>query len=129
MAVLQKIDRFLNLIQDGTWHSLKTLSRSFKTPKKRLENLSQLLVEPNILEYNPKRSQVRISKRWQRLLENTDTERRSEKAAVGTVVLLPERTVIVQGVLMTNLLKKKIEISMKLNARVKEIAIGDVERD
>jgi hypothetical protein len=126
---LQKIDRFLNQIQDGTWHSLKTLAKNFKTPKKKLETLSELLAGPNIVEYNPEKSQVKIGKRWQKLLDNTDPEGKSEKTAVGTVVLPPERTVTVQGVQMTNLLKKEIEISMKLNAKVKEIAISDVERD
>ena len=129
MAALQKIDRFLNQIQDGAWHSLRTLSRNFGVPKKKLENLSELLAGPSIVEYNPEKSQVKIEKRWRKLLENTDTDGRSEKAAVGTVVLPPERTVSIQGVQMTNLLEKEIEISVKLNARVRAIAIGVVEKD
>jgi hypothetical protein len=129
VAALQKIDRFLNLIQDGTWHSLGTLSRNFKTPEKKLENLSELLAGPKIVEYNPGKSQVKIGKRWQKFIDNTGTEGGSEKTAVGTVVLPPKRAVTVQGVQMTNLLKKEIEISMKLNARIREIAISDVERD
>jgi hypothetical protein len=129
VAALQKIDRFLNLIQDGTWHNLKTLSKKFRIPKKKLENLSELLAVPSIVEYNPEKSQVKIRKRWRKLLENTDTEGRSKRAAVGTVVLPPESAVSIQGVQLTNLLEKEIEISVKLNTRVRAIAIGVVEKD
>ena len=126
---LQTIDHFLTKLQDGAWHSLRTLSRNFNIPKNRLETLSALLAEPKIVEYNPAKSQVKIGNRWRKLLENTDTEGKRHKTAVGTVALPPNGTVTVQGVQMTNLLKKEIEINMRLDARIREIAISDVERD
>jgi hypothetical protein len=126
---LQGIDSFFTQIQDGAWHSLKTLSGNSEPQRKRLEKLAQLLAKPDIVEYLPRKGQIRMKKKWQRLLKNTNEAKRDGKAAVGTIVLLPQGTIRVQGVQMTNLLGTEIEINIKVNKTLEEIALSLVERD
>lgn len=126
---MQKIDIFLSQLQDGNWHSLKEVAKDSGIPKKRLATLSKLLARPNIIEYRSKKSQVKIKKSWQRLLENTDVEESGTKAAVGSIILPPEGTIRVQGVRMTNLLETEIEMNVRVGKKLEEIALGLVERD
>jgi len=69
---LQTIDHFLNQIQDGTWHNLRTLAKNSRIPKQKLEKLCELLTEPDIVDYRPKENQVKLREKWKRLLDKTD---------------------------------------------------------
>ena len=126
---MQRIDTFLTQLQDGAWHSLAALTNTVKLPKQKLEALARLLAEPRIVHYNPEKSQVKIRSKWRKLLETTDTAAPRKGVAVGTLILPPKGTVRVQGVQLTNLLAHEIELSVKLNTTLREIAIGTVERD
>lgn len=123
MDALPKFDHFLTLIADGAWHSLKNLSKHSKIPRQKLEPLLKLLSETNIIEYKTKKSQVRIKKEWQQMLQNTSEEQECEKAAVGTMVLPPKKTINIQGIRVTNLTEKELELSMRVNKKLEELAI------
>jgi hypothetical protein len=127
VSVLPKLDHLLNLIQDGAWHSLQELAKNSNIPKQKLETLSKLLSNTNIIEYETKNNQVRIKKEWQRILKNTSNEPESEIAAVGTVVLPPKKNVEIQGIQLTNLTEKELEINIRVNKNLKELAIDTIE--
>jgi len=124
VVVLQKLVQLLNLIEDGAWHNLKELSEHSNIPKQKLESLSKLLSETNIIEYETKKNQLRIKKEWQQILKNTDEEQNCEKAAVGTIMLPPKKSINIQGIQVTNLTEKELEISMRVNKKLEEIAVG-----
>jgi len=127
VSILPNLDKFLNLIDDGAWHSLKELSSYSNIPKQKLEALSKMLSETNIVEYETNGEQIRIKKEWQKMLKQHGEERESGKAAVGTVVLPPKKNIEIQGIQLTNLTEKEIEISMRINKNLEELAIDIVE--
>jgi hypothetical protein len=127
VVVLPKLDHFLNLIEDGAWHDLEELSKRSKIPKQKLATLSKLLSETNIVEYETKGNHVRIKPEWQRMFKNIYEEQVLEKAAVGTIVLPPKKSLIIQGVYVTNLTEKELEISMRVNDKIEEFAIGMID--
>lgn len=121
---LAKLDQFLSLIEDGVWHSFENLSKQSSIPKPKLAAVSKLLSEASIVEYEPKKSQVRIRNEWKQLLKKQLDERKSERAAVGTFVLPPESSLNVQGIKITNLTDEELELNVRVNRRLKELAIG-----
>ena len=127
MVVLPKIDHFLNLIEDGAWHNLKELSKQSCIPKQKLKTLSKLLSETNIIEYNTEKNHVRIKQEWKQMLKSTLREQNCEKAAVGTIMLPPKKGINVQGIHVTNLTEKELEISMRINKKLEELAIGIID--
>lgn len=126
MAVLLKLDQLLNLIQDRTWHNLNELSKNSKIPKQKLETLSKLLSETNIIEYDTQKNHVRIKQEWQQILKNT-LKQDCEKATIGTIVLPPKNGVNVQGIHVTNLTEKELELSLRINKKLEELAIGIID--
>jgi len=86
-----------------------------------------LLSETNIVEYEAKGNNVRIKPEWQRMFKNVYEEQVLEKAAVGTVVLPPKKSLTIQGVYVTNLTEKELEISMRVNEKLEEFAIGMID--
>ena len=126
MVVLLKLDQFLNLIEDGAWHNLKELSKHSKIPKQKLETISKLLSETNIVEYNTKKNHVRIKQEWQQILKST-LEQNCGKAAVGTIVLPPKNGINLQGINVTNLTEKELELSVRINKKLEELAISIVD--
>jgi len=127
VSILPNLDNFLNLIDDGAWHSLKELSKHSNIPKQKLDALSKMLSETNIVEYETNGEQIRIKKEWQKMLGKPNEEQKSGKAAVGTIVLPPKKNIEIQGIQLTNLTEKEIEISMRINENLEELAIDIVE--
>jgi len=127
VVVLPKLDHFLNLIEDGAWHDLEELSKRSKIPKQKLATLFKLLSETNIVEYEAKGNNVRIKPEWQRMFKNTYEKQTKEKTAVGTIVLPPKKSLTIQGVYVTNLTEKELEISMRVNEKLEEFAIDIID--
>jgi len=127
VVYLQKFDHLINLIEDGAWYSLKELSKQTNTPQSKLEDLSKLLSDSRIIEYNNKKNQVRLKKEWRNLLQNIFEKLKYEKATMGTIVLPPKKSVCIQGIQVTNLTDKELELSMRVNKKLEELALGAVD--
>jgi len=128
VSILPNLDNFFNLIDDGAWHSLKELSKHSNIPKQKLEALFKMLSETNIVEYETHGEQIRIKREWQKILKRPSEEQKyGGKAAVGTVLLPPKKNIKIQGIQLTNLTEKEIEISMRINKNLEELAIDIIE--
>lgn len=123
VAVLPKIDQFLNLIEDGEWHNLQELAKRSNIPKQKLTALSKLLSQSNILEYQPQKDEVRLEQEWRQMLNDT-CEQSSEKLAVGTIVLPPKKSLEIQGIQVTNLTDKELEIGVRVDEKLRELAVA-----
>lgn len=123
---MQKIDYFLSLLGDGAWHNLKELARHSRIPKQRLETLFKLLSETNIVEYETQKDQVKIKREWQQILKDADKEQQIGKSAIGSIVIPSKKSVTLQGIRVTNLTEKDLEISMRVNEKLEELAISIV---
>ncbi len=124
MVALRKLDHFFKLIEDGAWHSIKELSKHAKIPKQKLEALSKLLSETKVLEYETQKNQVRIKQECQRIFKSVPDPLGDGKAAVGTLVLPAEKSVNIQGLQVTNLTGRELELSLRVNEKLEELAVS-----
>lgn len=120
---MQSIDQFLNSIEDGAWYSLKKLSKRLDTPNERLVALINVLAEANIVEYKNHESKVRLRHEWRHMLRSSNKEDH-ERMAVGTIVLPPKKSIDIQNIQITNLTEKELELGVRINKKLKELAIG-----
>ncbi len=126
MSGLPKLDYFLGLIEDGAWHSLQELSEHINIVQPKLVSLANLLSQIDMVEYEPQGERIRIRKDWQRLLKHRDEDQASERVAVGTVVLPPMKNVEIQGIQLTNLTEKELEVNVRLTKNL-EFAIDMIQ--
>lgn len=119
-----KLDYFLDLIKDGTWHNLTDLSQALGLSIQNLTQLSNLLSGSNIAEYESQNNRVRLKREWINLIKNTENEEETKKPALGTIVLPPRKTINLQNIQITNLTEKELELGVRVNKELEELAIG-----
>lgn len=122
-----KLDNFLELLKDGAWHNLNDLSKTLKIPEKKLAPLTKLLSEANILEYKTENRTTRLKEEWIKLLENTENEEGTPAAALGTIILPPRKTISLQNIKITNLTEDELELGLRANNGLEELAIGTIK--
>lgn len=127
-ALLGEVDELLNLIEDGTWHTLKRLSKKLHITREKVVTLSKLLSETSIVEYKDKEGKVRLKHEWRQILQGMDKKRGDGKAAVGTIVLPPKKSLRIQGIQVTNLTEEELELDVRLiNEKIEELAISTLK--
>ncbi len=124
---MHTIDRLLDLIEDGAWHNLEKLSRNSDIPKQKLVTLARMLTEASIVEYRNHEEKVRLKGEWKRMFTKNEREEKLERTAVGTIILPPKRSIEIQNIQITNLTKKELELGVRVNKKLKELAIGMLE--
>jgi len=116
------IDKFFSAIRDGAWHNLDELSEHLGIPTAKLSELFKLLSEHNLIKYEEKNQRIKIEPIWKLLLP--EGEKLTEpKTTVATFIIPPETSVDVQSTRISNLSNIDLEISLRINDKIKEVAI------
>jgi len=123
---LSKLDDFLNLIKDGTWHSLTQLSKELSLPTEQLAKISETLSEQGLIQYREEAGCVRIDPEWSPILSEANEEEAEHKPAVGTVIIPSQESVTIQNVRITNVTEKEVELWIRVCKKLTEIAIGKI---
>jgi hypothetical protein len=121
---LSKLDDFLNLIKDGTWHSLTELSKELLLPTEQLAKISETLSEQGLIQYREEARLVRINPEWSPVISEADEEEVEHKPTVGTVIIPSQESVTIQNVRITNVTEKEVELWIKVCKKLTEIAIS-----
>jgi len=116
------IGKFFTAIKDGAWHSIDELSEQFGIQTSKLAEFSKFLSDHGILEHDWKTNRVKIEPKWKLLLleENEPTE---PETTLATFIIPPETSIDVQSTHISNISNVEIEISLRINNRIKEVAI------
>jgi len=123
---LSKLDDFLNLIKDGTWHSLTQLSKELSLPTEQLAKISETLSEQGLIQYREEAGCVRIDPEWSPVLSEANEEEAEHKPTVGTVIIPSQESVTIQNVRITNVTEKEVELWIRVCKKLTEIAIGKI---
>lgn len=125
-AYLNKLNNFLTLLKDEAWHDITQLSQTLTIPTDKLTQLSKILNKCNIIEYNEITNQVKLNPNWKFLLflENNAIE---NKTSIGTIILPPQKSVKIQCTTITNLTTTELEIEIRFEKNLKEIAIQKIK--
>jgi len=116
-------------LQDGEWHSISELTGALKISEERLEEILRFLANANMVGYDVEKKLVKIKQNWKTLLiteKERDAAERSDKMAIGTVIIPPEKTIVIQDTRITNLTDRSLELELKIDKKLREIAINTV---
>jgi hypothetical protein len=127
-----KLERLLALLSDNVWHSINEMAQTLEIPQDKLEQIIMLLTESDLIQHNPATNQIKINQNWKTLTinqkeTNPETQAPSETTAVGTIIIPPKQTLIIQCTRVTNLTDNSLELEVRINKRIREIAISKVQ--
>lgn len=91
-------------------------------PQDRLAELSRFLSEHGLARYDEKENKIRLEPKWKLLLpeEEKPTEPRT---ALATLIIPPDACVEVQSMQIRNLSGLELEINLRVDSRIRELAI------
>lgn len=125
-----KLEQLLALLEDNVWHNLDAIAHSLEIPENRLHQIVSLLAEIDLVQYNPATNQVKLDQKWKNVLidqEEKTKNTQSQAAAVGTIIIPPQKTLLIQCTRITNLTEASLELEIRINKKISEIAISNVK--
>jgi hypothetical protein len=116
------LENYFAIIKDGSWHNMNELSDKLSIPQDRLIELSRLFSEHGLAKYNEKENRIRLEPKWKLLLPEEDKPT-EPKTALATLIIPPDSSVEVQSMQIRNLSSVELEINLRVNGRITELAI------
>ncbi len=116
------LENYFAILKDGSWHNMDELSNKLDLPQDKLVELSRFLSEHGLAKYDEKENRIRLEPRWKLLLpeEEKPTE---PKTSLATIIIPPDSSVEVQSTQIRNLSGVELEINLRVNGKIKELAI------
>jgi hypothetical protein len=116
------LDRFFTVIRDGAWHNVNELSEQLGIPVEKMSEFSKVLAEHGLLKQDEKTNRVRMEPVWKLLLPEEDTLP-EPKTTVATFIIPPESSIDIQSTHICNISNTEIEVSLRIDNKIKEVAI------
>ena len=118
------MEKLIELLKDGKWHSLEEIAEKTEASPEKLEELLKTLSEYQLIRYDRELKAAKLNLSWKKLeVEEKTKERKEEKMALGTIIIPKEHTIIVQNTRISNLTEEELELEIKMDKKIKEIAI------
>jgi len=124
-----KLEKILNLLDDNVWHNVDEVAKTVEIPQDKLDQVVTFLTEADLVQQNSTTNQIKLNQNAKPLIINpkeTSQETRPEQSAVGTIIMPPQQTLIIQCTRITNLTDISLELEIRLDKRIREIAINKV---
>ena len=127
-----KLERLLALLSDNVWHNIDEMAKTLEIPQNKLQQVIKFLTETDIIQHNPATNQIKLGQNWKTLIinqkePNTETQTPPETTAVGTIIIPPQKTLIIQCTRITNLTENSLELEIRINKKINEIAINKIK--
>jgi len=116
------IDKFFTIIKNGAWHNIDQLADQLGLRTSKLTEFSKFLSEHGLLKYDDKTHKIKIEPIWKLLLP--EPELPETKTTVATFIIPPETSIDVQTTHISNLSNIELEVSLRINSKIKEVAIN-----
>ena len=120
-----KLEKLLSLLSDNQWHNLNHITAPLEIPHEKLQQVITFLTETDIIQHNPQTSQIKLNQNWKTLFIN-QKETKPEKTAVATIIIPPQKTLTIQCTRITNLTDTSLELEIRINKKIREIAINKI---
>ena len=122
-----KLQNLLSLLSDNVWHNIDETAKTLKIPQKRFRQVIALLTEKDLIQHNPATNQIKLSQKWKTLLINPKETQEEPTATVGTIIIPPQKTLMIQSTCITNLTDTNLELNISVNKKIREIAINKIK--
>jgi hypothetical protein len=125
-----KLEKLLALVSDDVWHSTNEVAKTLEIPQDKLHQIIKFLTETDLIQHNPATNQIKLNQNWKTLIINQkepNTETQPEQMAVGTIIIPPQKTLLIQCTRITNLTENSLELEIRINKKLNEIAINKIK--
>jgi len=108
---------------------MSEIANALNIPEERLEEIVRFLAQASMIHHDTKNRSVKIKQNWKTLLIIGEELKinGSDKTAIGTIIIPPEKTIIIQDTSITNLTEKSLELELRIDTKLREIAINMVK--
>ena len=117
------IERFFAILKDDAWHSVGELSEQTGTEADKLVEYSQFLDGKGIVKYDGQNQRVKVEPEWSHLLPD-ETELAELRSSVANFIIPGRTSVVVQSTRISNLSNIELEVTVRINKRIREVAIN-----
>jgi len=127
-----KLEKILSLLDDNVWHNIDETAKTLEIPQDKFQQIIKFLSETDMIQHNPATNQIKLNQNWKTLIinqkeTNPETQTQPETTAVGTIIIPPQKTLIIQCTRITNLTENSLELEIRINKKLKEIAINKIK--
>ena len=124
--MLSKMEKLIELLKDGKWHSIEEIAKKTRTAEEKTEELIKILAEYQLVQYNEEVNAAKLNLSWKKL-EIEKEKPKKEEMALGTIIIPKEHTIIVQNTRISNLTEDELELEIRMNKKIREIAIRKLD--
>jgi hypothetical protein len=130
-----KLEKLLALLNDDVWHNIKEVAETLEIPQEKAQKIVEFLTEADMIQHNPTTNQIRLNQNWKTLIINqkgtspptqTQTTQETAATAIGTIIIPPQKTLIIQCTRITNLTDTSLELEIRINKKLNEMAINKI---
>ncbi|NWF87519.1 hypothetical protein HXY32_06915 [Candidatus Bathyarchaeota archaeon] len=127
-----KLEKLLSHLNDNVWHNVDEILNALEIPQNKFQKIIKLLTETDIVYYNSATNQIKLNQDWKMPFlthkeTNPETPIQHENAAVATVIIPPQKTLIIQCTRITNLTDTSLELEIRIDKKLSEIAITKLQ--
>jgi len=114
------------------WHNVDEIVNVLEIPQSKFEQVIKLLTETDMVYYNSATNQIKLNQEWKMPFinqkeTNSEMSTKRENAAIGTVIIPPQKTLIIQCTRITNLTDINLELDIRIDKKLSEIAINKLQ--
>ena len=84
-------------------------------------------MEKDLIQHNPATDQIKLYQNWKTLLINQREAQAQPTTAVGTMIIPSQKTLMIQSTRITNLTDISLELGIRINKKIREIAINKIK--
>ncbi|MGB9853694.1 MAG: hypothetical protein ACPLRY_02665 [Candidatus Bathyarchaeales archaeon] len=129
-----KLERLLTLLGDEKWHTQEEVVDALQIPKEKVQTITRFLADADLIIRNGETNKIKLNQKWKTLIINqkeqdieTEVQAHLENTAVGTIIVPPQKTITIQNTRITNLTDISLELEIRVDKKLKEIAINKIE--
>lgn len=128
--MLTNLEELLSILSDNVWHNIGETAKKLQISQGKFQQAITFLAEANLIQHNPVTKQIKLNQNWKtRLVSQEETKPKTETQTtmVGTIIIPPQQTLVIQCTRITNLTDTRLELEIRINKNIREIAISKIK--
>ena len=120
--IILSINGFFTAIKDGAWHNIDELSDQLAISTTKLVELSKFLSNRGIINYDENNRKIKIKSLWSLLLPEEEPD--IPKTIIANFMIPPQTSINIQSTRISNMSKVNVEVTLRIDNKIREIAIA-----
>lgn len=120
-----KLQKLFGILGDNEWHSLNHITGELDITESKFEQMVSLLKEADVIQHDQTSNQIRLNQGWNSFLVCPE-EISSASGMIGTIIVSPQQSLIIQCTRITNLTDTSLELEVRGDKKLREIAINTI---